>query len=547
MHGMFKLLDYQHRHFVCFSLICLAGLAVSRVRAAEPPVVAFDRALFDRMDLSINGGNGHKTATGGELAWGESYIMLGYVEMYRATGDRYYLDKLVDHADGVLKQRDDKRGFRDYSGRSRPAWSVGGKYTVAELVLKADDGADVIRFRSTRFAFNDQTRIQIKPRPDARLFDLVIENKHWKAREDYAGLSLDRGSPDCVERKVNACDQVAMERKLGCSDKGSGLVTVEIIGKPTGLPTHDGKGNLLSDKFTPMVPLDMAYHGYSGQATYPMLEFAWTVHQDPKLLEKYGRKAEEYVAEAIRVFKDAGEEWREGPQAGEGYYVTGERGCPFWTDNVGKAFNYQCSIGRSLLRLAQLTNDPKWERQTKAIARLFKRHLRVADNGSYVWNYSWGDFEKGWTKDNSPSLNTPTWKGYPTVEDISHGHLDVDFMRLCAETSWVFDREDMGRLAGTFLKNVVNEAEWTTSNQVDGQGGYGAHNTIIGGWCDLAVWEPRVAYAIKRVCTEQRIDKLDTGAAMWTVSRLVKWDGLLAKSGQDPAFHAATPATKPGR
>jgi len=500
-------------------MFAATGFAV----ADERPAAVFDRATFDRMDAAVNKNLDRTVKSGGDLAWSESYIMLSYTEMYRATKDRGYLDRLIEHADHVLKQRDDNRGLHDYSDRSRPAWSVGGKYTVATLTLKDDDGREVLRFRSTRFAFNHETTIQIKVRPDGHLFDLVLENPHWQAKEEYTGLNVDRTSPDCVERRVNLCDSVAKERKILCGEKGSSLVTVEIVGDAAKMPAKDAEGKELAGRAVAMVPLVMAFHGYSGLMTYPMLEFAKFVREDPALREKYDAKADTYVREAVRVFEDAEEDWRDGPKDGEGYYVNGEKGCAFWTDGVCKAFNYQCANGRALLRLGQLTRTTKWDNHAKAAARLFKRHLNVADNGSYVWKYSWGIFEKGWTRENSPSYNTPTWKGFPTIEDISHGHLDVDFARLCAENEIVFDKTDMQRFAATFLKNILDEQKWTTSNLVDGQGGYGEHNAVIGGWCDLARWEPKVADAIRKVCAEQRIDERTAGPALWTASRLVKW------------------------
>ncbi|HMV66960.1 MAG TPA: hypothetical protein PKA64_08930, partial [Myxococcota bacterium] len=56
------------------------------------------------------------------LAWGESYVMEALVSMYRATGDRTYLDRLAWHVDGVLAQRDDARGVADYRGISGACW-----------------------------------------------------------------------------------------------------------------------------------------------------------------------------------------------------------------------------------------------------------------------------------------------------------------------------------------------------------------------------------------------------------------------------------------
>src|SRR2546423_15340921 len=70
---------------------------------------------FDRMDRRINSGQGYSTSlnTNGELAWGEGYILRGYMEMFKATGDTVYLDDLIEHFDRVLRSRDDVRKVRD--------------------------------------------------------------------------------------------------------------------------------------------------------------------------------------------------------------------------------------------------------------------------------------------------------------------------------------------------------------------------------------------------------------------------------------------------
>lgn len=83
------------------------------------------RELFDRADRSISGGKGYSEHTNenGDLAWAESYILLAYMEMYRATGDRDYLRRLVEHFDRVLRNRDDVRGMVDaFAGRSLAGW-----------------------------------------------------------------------------------------------------------------------------------------------------------------------------------------------------------------------------------------------------------------------------------------------------------------------------------------------------------------------------------------------------------------------------------------
>ncbi|MCS6829923.1 MAG: hypothetical protein RMM08_02410 [Armatimonadota bacterium] len=89
------------------------------------------RERFDRSDLAIHAGKGYSQFTNenGDLAWGEAYILMAYMEMYRATRDSHYLHQLVAHFDRVLANRDDKRGVADaYAGKPLAGWGA-TKYT----------------------------------------------------------------------------------------------------------------------------------------------------------------------------------------------------------------------------------------------------------------------------------------------------------------------------------------------------------------------------------------------------------------------------------
>ncbi len=84
------------------------------------------RLSFDQVNQSLNGGDGYKTATNetGTLGWGESYVMMSYAAMFRASGDPTYLVTLADHATSVMKSTDKARGVKDYAGRSRECWQA---------------------------------------------------------------------------------------------------------------------------------------------------------------------------------------------------------------------------------------------------------------------------------------------------------------------------------------------------------------------------------------------------------------------------------------
>lgn len=86
------------------------------------------REVFDTFDQGVNEERGYKDKlnpdgfpTGTLLGWSESYLMQAYAEMFRATGDERYLNKLSDHVESVTRDRDDFRGQVDHKGELVPA------------------------------------------------------------------------------------------------------------------------------------------------------------------------------------------------------------------------------------------------------------------------------------------------------------------------------------------------------------------------------------------------------------------------------------------
>lgn len=101
--------------------------ALSSDSVTTPVIVqsADYRALFDRFDSAYARVRESRESDNsrGLLAWGESYLLQAYIQMYRATGDTAYLRKFTTHFDQVLAQRDDKLGrLDDYTSTALPGW-----------------------------------------------------------------------------------------------------------------------------------------------------------------------------------------------------------------------------------------------------------------------------------------------------------------------------------------------------------------------------------------------------------------------------------------
>ncbi len=104
---------------ILFALICLVFFPWGN--NAHSSTI---KDAFDQIDASFNGGLGYSQYNNinATLAWGESYVMMGYMSMYHATGHPHYLQKLYQHALNVIAERDDNAGRVDYRGISDATW-----------------------------------------------------------------------------------------------------------------------------------------------------------------------------------------------------------------------------------------------------------------------------------------------------------------------------------------------------------------------------------------------------------------------------------------
>lgn len=79
---------------------------------------------FFKFDNALNDGDGFSKFNNfaGDLVWGESYILMAYMAMYRSTGNLYYLRKVITHSKSVMSNRDDMKNWEDYRGVSGATW-----------------------------------------------------------------------------------------------------------------------------------------------------------------------------------------------------------------------------------------------------------------------------------------------------------------------------------------------------------------------------------------------------------------------------------------
>lgn len=91
----------------------------------------------------------------------------------------------------------------------------------------------------------------------------------------------------------------------------------------------------------------------------------------------------------------------------------------------------------------------------------------------------------------------------PSIEDVNHGNLDIDFALACHQTGIVFDRTDMQRFAMTFLRRIWNGgySDARLRNRVDGTGPAALSSLkSIGWWIGLAEFDLEVLSVSRTTC-----------------------------------------------
>lgn len=478
--------------FVAIPLFASCRSVPSSVPATGGGKGAFDtRPAYDQL-MQAQGQKSLRGPDTGYLAWGESYVMASFVTMYEATDDTAYLDRLVQHADSVLARRDSVVGTKDYRGRSLPGWSAGEHYSIGELRLIDATGAPTLYLRSALTGYNHQTEVTVTEGTEPGTFTLHVRNAKYRREDTFENLTMDRDAANYAIPRIRASRlaQPYSAMRLHVEDLGS---------TATGVKRHPVPVS------TTMNPSRFLWPVHQGMIFEPMLSFARTVLTQDRLRgnEAYRTKAETYIAAAEKLFCILEEGWREN-DAGEGWYEV-EKGAPVWMDGCDEPHNHFLALGAAMLHLAAATGDGFWRDRVEKMAHTIRNDMRhVPDGDLYVWPYWWskGKAYNGWTREDDVSRNTPGKKPVQSMEDFSHGSIEINFAYRCYRDGIVFTRLDLERLANTFQHNIVRRTDGgklTFANRVDGSGGVGRYDRLGPSWPLLAEFKPGILDTFREI------------------------------------------------
>ncbi len=439
-------------------------LALLMIVFAEPATAAqVDlRATFDQAAEKVRASRAGKPVENlaGGIAWGNSYELDAYLEMYLATGDRAYLNQFMPLADAVCAARADRKGELDFQGHLRRGWLTAGHYTWSEPAVLLDaDGKPSLELVTSLYAYNNFLTIEVVPTADGQFDILVRDTRDGAMKGEFRGLTM-----DTVEQKVNpepAERDVLHVRRLG------------------------DKPPRAQVPFTPP-PAKTALHGHhTGKIISPLAQFAALVKTHPELADlkpqadAYLQCAEEVVPEMELSWTDLGD---------RGYYSF-ERDIPFWCDGVPEPHNVLAHTGSAFVWLHDATGNPLYKKRAEQLATFIKGNLEPLPDGTWMFYYWFGVVHDGWQPEDNISTNMPAWKGQKSPEDVSHGQLTVRLMRECADRGWVFNEDDLKRFARTFIERLYSDSPnggtlWGTMRGAEG-GRQGAYDSNIYGFMQL--------------------------------------------------------------
>lgn len=414
-------------------------------------------ALFDQVDA--RGGNWYRGEDNevGRLAWGESYVLLAYMEMYDATGETRYLDAFLTHAEDVLAKTDEALGVTDWRGRSGPVWRSGARYGFAYRQLEVSGGSVIGTLTACASGKNDQTYVSVVRGSRSGTFTLRFTNAGYGRLEELKDLSPDSRSTAWWVRAVNGRSRLVK----AAGSRPAGDRTLPRLSSPT--------------TFT---PYRIAYPVHSGLIALPLARFARVVGADPALQATYGAAAARYLTAAGRAMDFHEPQW---VATGDAGYYRAEPGSPWLLDGVGLPYNQNLGVGRAFIELWRATGQEAYRARALAIGRHFKAALATTHENGYVWHYWWGQAYTGWDAAHSPSVNTPVYAGMRAWEDVGHAAVDVDFVCDVADVATglddLFTDADVARMANTL--NLQMRQGSLFLNKVRGGTGAIQHNNRL--------------------------------------------------------------------
>lgn len=461
---------------------------------------AFDRALAEYETQPAAAGNENNEA--GNLAWGQSYVLLALMRVYAVTRRLEYLDTFTRIAENVLAQTDRNRGVTDYLGRSGPVWRAGGKYTAASARLLSPDGRPLLEIRYAGDAANQSTAT-VSQGSEPGSFSLTLAHPSTEPIR-LADVSTTPGSTRYAPIVV-----------LSEAYHPSTPWTASVVER--GVPSN-GTTQLLSQYNVFAVS--------TGMITYPMALFARTVLEDDGLARGAHRTTADQL---LRAAQDAvafhAPDWSETSEGMAGYVAP--KGSPVAQDGSYLPLNQSNALGQTLAELYRITGDHGYADKVQKLAHSWRASLTRPPTEGARWPY-WPPFSPvftGYSVTDQVSVYTPEMQPTRRLDDLSHSAITVEFAIAAHGARIGITDRDLGTLVSTYL-HQLKSGPASVRTRFGGPVSKRADSVQCARWLGLA--DRRIARHIRRVV--QRADPRATNGSVVLARGYLEWaagEGLL--------------------
>ncbi len=260
--------------------------------------------------------------------------------------------------------------------------------------------------------------------------------------------------------------------------------------------------------------LQVTYTQTTGTITYPMLDFAKIVYDNPALQDivlydgmTMKQKADYYVQISKEAVAEHDLEWQENDNEGyyviydpdpiggdcnqgeptscskweyysnfidkdEGYYVCPENTAPIPYERSCVPINQQSLIMKSIIRLYELTGEQQYWNKMQKYAQFLKNRFEYDQDGNlYLIRHNCDGIEPGLLSGWSDTTRCPHQQaGISSTETINYWGIIVEVAAMLNENNAGITDTDMQRLANTFTRNIYKPGENYLSHIINGAG-----------------------------------------------------------------------------
>ncbi len=429
-----------------------------------------------------NSGSGYSQfLDSGTQAWAESYILDDFYKLYAVTGDRLWLDLMMQHIDQsihtisqdveqssvitlssaqlwpeveelIQKARATNMTGLDEFGYPTwpslyPGWRSKRYSAAAAKVVEAQSAKSKLTPDPARITNLDRAREVTGHRYEIHFGD----EYHYSISDLTAGQFLERWAEFRYGDPITRIPGVTVKVEWA-PQKGDQFILQTIEAKPLQFVAHDG------------------------MMLYPIAKFIELVLHDPNLKLNYGVKADIYKKFFTELYGKKWDRYWVEYSAQSGTFKSTESPAELYPNRL-LPVNQSNALARAFLVISGqgVSGDAFLRERARRMLQYFKNYLK--QNGS-AWKWSYWE------------ASVPDTQFY--TEDTSHAHTDISTALEGYHRGIVFDRETMAGFVHTFLDVMWNGSMDNPSfgDRVDTKEG----GTVFypRSWVELCEFDPKV-------------------------------------------------------